>query len=312
MNFESTHNAVSKQEKKQSPEQAHEKLQQLLGEMSNEINAELAPLLSEKLHSVVDEHGAIRDDIFAKEHGGPLTSERIREYRAFVRTRERDWSGADDEKIQKYYRDVRGATNEEELIAAWKTERNKHDGALAEKAITILMYQFLKDEFFVLRTNTYDDYAHGIDNLIIEKSTGAVVCTFDEFIGSVDDERFQKKLTRERKQAQKQGATIEYGLGLVRGENGASYFECTAVRHVPTFTLPIQKEELSGLIQSLGDTVDRTSEGAHISLFSHIATSLAEQARTYMDELPEHSPVRARVVEFMSALTRIQMLGQTI
>jgi hypothetical protein len=295
-------------ERRHTPEVAHERLRILLAEMAHTVNAAFTPHLPEALHTtgLVDERGAIRDTAYLAEHGGPLSEERIEEFRMFVKTRERDWCEPENPNVQDYYRRKCNAQTEEEILTAWRKERSMHDGALAEMAVTILMHKFLQDEFYVLRTNTYDDYAHGIDNLIIEKATGAVICTFDEFVGSIEDERFQKKLTRERKQARDQGAKIDYGIGITHQTDGTVHVERKAVRHVPTFTLPINKTQLHTLLKELGETLDQPQSTATLETFTHIITSLAEQATMFKNDLPPESPVRARADEFMAALARIQ------
>ncbi len=308
MGIESLSPSPVSTERKRSPEAAYERLRGLLTEMAHDINTELAPHLPEDLQQtgLVDERGAIRDTAYLDTQGGPFSEERIEEFRMFVRTRERDWCEPDNPKVQDYYHHKHNAHTEDEILTAWRSERNKHDGALAEMAVTVLMHKYLKDEFYVLRTNIYDDYAHGIDNLIVEKATGAVICTFDEFVGSVEDERFQKKLHRERKQAHDQGAKIDYGIGIRHDIDGTRNVERKAVRHVPTFTLPIEKTQLQSLLHELGDTLDNPPSAATHETFTHIISSLSEQATMFKKTLSSESPVRARADEFMEALIRIQ------
>jgi hypothetical protein len=276
--------------------------------MSDVVNQELEEYLPEAFKGIglIDERGAVREELYSSENGGPIKPEQIEKYQQFNETREHDWSAFDDERVRKYYLEKYGADTDEKFMQAWHDERLKSNGSLTEMAVTVLLHKFLKDDFYVLRTNTYDDYAHGVDNFIVEKSTGMVVCTFDEFFGTVEDDKFLKKLDRERQQAVKHGATITYGLGVEYDSENNKQIVPKTIRDVPTFSLPISKEQCLELIDDLGENLNEEMGEISINVFKHIISSMVDQAKYFKDNLPENSPVLARVNEFMDALTRVQ------
>ena len=47
-------------------------------------------------------------------------------------------------------------------------------------AIMVLLHKMLKDDFVVLRSAKRDDYAGGVDMLIVNRKTGAVICAIDD------------------------------------------------------------------------------------------------------------------------------------
>ncbi len=291
---------------KNTPEAMVESLKEMVLKMSDDINDEIREFLPEEIRDgdLVDKNGMVREEMYSSEYGGPISPERIKQFKQFIETRERDWSGADDERVRKYFYNKYNISTEEELVEVWKEEKEKSEGSLAEMAVTLLMHKFLKDDFYVLRTNPYDDYAHGVDNVIIEKKTGAVVCTFDEYMGSDEDDRFIKKLDQERGKAMKHGATVTYGLGVENGEGGGKRkIVPQTVRDIPTFALPISKEESHALISELSEDLN---DDVSMEVFAKIITSLSEQSGYYKENLPEGSPVLARVEDFMQALSGIQ------
>ncbi len=294
--------------RKKSPEMMAKQLEGLLLEMSESLNRELDEHLPDSVKGMglVDEKGAVREDLYSSEHEGPIKPEQIEKYNQFVETREQDWSAFGDERVRKFYSEQYGADTDEKFMEAWHAERLKSNGSLAEMSVTLLMHKFLGDNFYVLRTNAYDDYSHGVDNFIVEKSTGTVVCTFDEFLGSSEDERFLKKLDRERKQAVSHGATITYGLGVEYTEDNERQIMPKTIRDVPTFTLPINKEQCLELIDDLGDSLDSEVGELSTEVFKSIISSLATQAEYFKEDLSADSPVLARVNEFMAALVKIQ------
>lgn len=301
-------NTFNSREVKRSPEVMATRLKELLQEMSGRLNAELSEYLPTSVQGMdlVDENGSICNYLYSSELGGSIKPELIEKYSQFVETRERDWSAVDDERVRKYYLDQYGADTDEKILQAWYNEKLKSNGSLAEMAVTLLMHKFLKDDFYVLRTNSYDDYAHGVDNFIVEKATGAVVCTFDEFLGSEEDDRFHKKLDRERRQAIKHGATITYGLGIEYDEENKRQIVPKTIRDVPTFTLPINKAQCIELINDLGDNLDEAIGGISMEVFRHIVSSMLTQAEYFKEDLPEDSPVLAQVNDFTVVLTGIQ------
>lgn len=301
-------NFTNNEKKKKTPEMMVTQLRGLLLEMSNELNSELDAYLPESLKGMglVDDKGAIRGDMYNAEFGGPIQPDKIEKFNLFVETREQDWSAIDDERVRKFYAERYGANTDEEFMQVWRNERLASNGSLAEMAVTVLLHKVLKDDFYVLRTNAYDDYAHGVDNFIVEKSTGTIVCTFDEFLGSSEDERFHKKLDREREQAIKHGATITYGLGVEYSEDNRRQIMLKTIRDIPTFTLPINKEQCLKLIDDLGESLGIEVGGVSIEVFKHIINSLSIQAEHFKIDLPNNSPVLARVNDFMVTLKNVQ------
>lgn len=301
-------NQIIGKENKKSPEMMVDQLKKLLIQVSENINSELREYFPNTVETInlVNEAGVISEELYKADLGGPISLEQIEKYQQFVETRERDWSAFDDEKVRQFYAERYGSQTDEEFMQAWHNERIKSNGSLAEMAVTVLLHKFLKDDFYVLRTNPYDDYAHGVDNFIVEKNTGVVVCTFDEFFGSVDDDRFHKKLDRERRQATKHGATITYGLGVQYSEDNKKQIIPQTIRNVPTFTLPINKEQCLALIDDLGEDLEQEVGDVSSEVFKHIISSMVTQAEYFKVDLLDDSPVLARVNEFMSALIKIQ------
>jgi hypothetical protein len=310
MSFESK-SFAPKREKIHSSEAARERLKCLLSELSERQNEYLAPFLPEGPAGAgaLDSFSAIRADVFSNRFGGPFDQKELDRDSTLAREREKEWSAAGNPSTQKFYSEKYGANTEDEIIAAWKKNREVHDGALAEMALTVLLQKFLGDGFLVMRTNCYDDYVNHIDNIVIEKSTGAVLCTFDEFIGAVEDERFKKKMEKERASAEKSGATIKYGVALEKNAEGKARFALRAIRDIPMFTLRIDKnkEELFALIDEFGDTLDTEKGETGRRVFSAIIQSLSEQEKMLRDNPLTNPKILEKLDEFAGALSGIKL-----
>jgi len=71
-----------------------------------------------------------------------------------------------------------------------ETEREHSLGDKMEKLKTVIFYKFLKDGFYVTRSSRYDDIKNGIDNIILDKKTGNIICALDE-VGTTSEEKLK-------------------------------------------------------------------------------------------------------------------------
>ena len=103
----------------------------------------------------------------------------------------------------------------ERLEKEWRKTNNLDDrlltdGERLEALKTIIFYKFLKDKFIIVRSSRYDDIKNKIDNIIIEKERGNIVCAFDEVSTLSGLELEKKKEIFLRNNIN--GATIKYGF----------------------------------------------------------------------------------------------------
>ncbi len=99
-------------------------------------------------------------------------------------------------------------------------------------AITALLHKILKENFLVVRTSTFDDYKNGIDNLILDKRTGAIICTFNEVLENEGGrERGEsKKVQKVKKSAALGGNKAKYAITLKDGKIIRS-----SIKNIPVF-----------------------------------------------------------------------------
>jgi hypothetical protein len=118
------------------------------------------------------------------------------------------------------------------------------NGERLEVLKTIIFYKFLHEKFIIVRASFYDDVYNQVDNLIIEKETGNIVCAFDE-VSTTSGPRLAKK--QERFLINNiNGATVKYGIrstkdGLIRGE----------IENIPIFYIALPQENIDKGIENL-------------------------------------------------------------
>lgn len=167
-----------------------------------------------------------------------------------------------------FSRDFYGRQPED--INVWRREQEAKDPSLTEMSLTLLLNKFLKNDFIVARASSYDDYNNGIDNVLIDKQSGEVLCGFDEVMVKKGESTSSKKEGKISRLMAKGGAYLKYGARLENGRLIRS-----TVKNIPAFYISLDKQELSALMASLRDSDD--NQGIEAKIFQKLLTSLEDQ-----------------------------------
>lgn len=160
----------------------------------------------------------------------------------------------------------------------WEKEKGKADkkplqekmsnGKKMEMFKTALFNKALGGKFFILRSSLFDDYNNGIDNVIVERGTGAVVGAFDEVVSKDGKAEKAGKVAAHNT---KGGAFLKYGIGLKDGQIIKQKNE-----HIPLFYLALEKEELIQAINNFDASEENLSE-LEKQLLEKLAGSVKDQ-----------------------------------
>jgi len=159
-------------------------------------------------------------------------------------------------------------------LGDWQRDKEKNSANLTEMALTVMLHKFLKEYFIVARSSSFDDYNNGVDQVLVYKPTGEVVCGIDEvIINPSDKDGASKKVSKLENIMNRGGARIQYGAKLQDGK-----LVRAEVRNVPAFYMSLSKAELGELLESLkNDKTDISS--VEEKIFSRLLDSLEEQAK---------------------------------
>lgn len=157
-------------------------------------------------------------------------------------------------------------------IDNWRDGKEKNPGNITEMALTIVFNKFLREKFVVARASDYDDYNNGVDQIIIDKETGAVVCGFDEVIGHNGDDGGNKKSQKIQHKMESGGAKIKYGATIEDGE-----LIRKKLKNIPAFYVAISKEELNELLLALKSDSPEPSQSEK-KVFVKLLNSLQNQS----------------------------------
>lgn len=236
-----------------------------------------------------------------REKGLPLTEDCRIDMRAFEEIYPEETIKKDQELVRKYeWKEYKGLSEEE-----IRKEKTKRDGEKLEMLKTAIFAKNLGEDFIVARTSLYDDFKNKIDNLILEKETGNVVCAFDE-VGESMDERYQEKvekvMTRNTKEG---GAGLEYGFKVEKDKEGQSKLVLGREKNIPLFYLVLPKRHIEGgikeLIPSFGEKSDYEKK-----LFNYFLNALFHQIN-YLKLGPDLNPtLRRRIDNFEKTLQKFK------
>lgn len=286
-------------------EQRSQRLLPLLADMASAANAELVKHGADPAAPVLNVDGSINMRSFIRKHGGPYSKEDdVRPDEQFVQDREYEWSDALNPKVQAY----QGVSTPEAVVDKFKQDRLESNGLVLEMALTVLLHRLIGSEFVVARASAYDDYANGVDTVIIDKATGDVVCTFDEVTDDAGGNRYAQKLDKTTAKAKRGGTTIRYGLTFQGDTAGKHQLVKKEINNVPLFYLALDRQQLQDLIKALPTDIHQAPSATELALFDHLTTLLERQAIWLAHEDNVAALVRERIISFQGSLKRMRQL----
>jgi hypothetical protein len=190
-----------------------------------------------------------------------------------------EFSGANNDNVKEHYKTQFGITGEQAIIEKSKKDKQKSKNYQMELAVTALLYKVLSDRYFIARTSKYDDYVNGIDNIIVDKETGTVVCAFDEVHEGGDGQRTAKKEQKILKSAKKGGAKIHFGLGMNDGQ-----LQRTELKNLPVFYLGLDTDHLNDLIEDMSTEGNGSLSKTEQLTFELLMQSVSKQIENISDQ----------------------------
>lgn len=276
-----------------------EKMKNVMERISAEVNSEV--LEKYGLEGLVDTSLHIDPRYFSREKGGIYDEEDIFDDEGTVYAQDRFNSSADNPGVQKDYKEKYGVETPEEIVVKYRENKEASKSSQAEMIITALLHKILKERFLVVRSSVFDDYKHGMDNLILDKETGAVICAFDEVLENLGDKErgASKKIEKIKKAAIKGGNEAKYGISF-RGET----LTRSHLRNIPVFYLTLESKDLIELTDLLYNNKESLGD-AETKLFSHLVSSIKEQ-KEMLEKLNLPPVMKRRLEGFEASLTTLE------
>lgn len=241
------------------------------------------PILDEKTRELSQRLNNDYGQIFAEDGSISLNSESDIE---FVEERENTWSKE------------MGKSRE-----TWLKDKEMNKSSLAETGITLLLDKALHEDFVVCKSSKYDDYKHGVDNIILDKETGNIVCGFDDVLGHRGDDGGEKKKDKIRKIMDKGGVSLKQGLSFK--DDGS--LETKDLHKLPAFYLAISKEDLELLLKNMNNEDEDQISETEKNLLLKFVSSMEEQLDSFKVSRLD-TKLQTNILEFEKSLTKIKSI----
>jgi hypothetical protein len=182
-------------------------------------------------------------------------------------------------------RDLSSVDEREKEIAEKENEKGKGSevGEHFELFKTALFHKFFDGSFVVVRSSRYDDLFHGVDNVILDRESGDIVCAFDE-VTTVKEPGITEKREKVTEINSKCGAELKYGLG-VNAEG--RIVKRGGIKHLPLFYLALPEQVLYRVMESFNSSRGRVrpTEG-EIKIVDYLVTLIEGQLKGLFLEVP--------------------------
>jgi hypothetical protein len=285
------------------PKNHTEKLKSLLENISRKVNQDTQQQYG--ISGLLNSDCTISMGGFSESGGGIYRDEDVERHRRDVKKMELDFSSANNPNVQDFYRSEHGIETPEGIVKRWKENKMKDKNGQTEMAVTALLSKILKDDFLVVRTASYDDYRHGIDNIILNKRTGEVICAFDEVHEGGRGERTNAKIEKVKKIAKKGGTDIAYGLNLENGKLTRS-----RMKNIPVFFLGLKSEELMKLLSHMEYDPDAGASSVEYEVYTKLVASLRDQQQKLLASPEVPNMLKEKLKTFENSLLALESIGQ--
>lgn len=206
---------------------------------------------------------------------GGLTAEEAR----FINEREEYWAKVKDPDARATFKKFYHLENltEEELTTwmyqHWENQKTKDKNALLEKLAAVIFKKGLGARCLIMHASKLDDYASGVDTILIDKKTNEAICGFDEVHDRKAGEGLTEKNKKIIKQAQKGGVTLKHALTIDGGQARPA-----TLHNILNFYITLDIDELEEALDKVDcNNLHTISEYEH-ALYIKLTSSIIQQA----------------------------------
>ena len=282
----------------ESLEQSYSRLKGLMKTIVDEIREDLRKNFAQE-NGFVDGDGSIRMNNFydSNVENQKKFAEKSQDDKKAVDLQERHWAGLDSNESKINRARAYGLPENADDKAILQEYRRHKETSLPnqlEMAITILLHKRFGDRYVVVRASKYDDYFNGIDNVLVNKETGDVICAFDEVRMDERSDRDTHKKERSRKKASEGGASLKYGFRI---QNNKILKQ--TIHSIPIFCLGLDSQDCSDLINNISYTDKATNPTLRVQPMNdteeRILQKLLDSIREQRDRLLEDANVQNHI-----------------
>lgn len=271
-------------ERRMSAEKSFERLKPLLKEVADDISKELKERFG--FERLINSECAIRMDSFYN-----IDPKKLRSDKEHVKKREMEWAGIEMPKEGEKPKQPLSQKEQERLdtenkakVQTWLEEEERKKSKQLEMVVTILLHKAFGDKYIVVRSSKYDDYTRGVDNVIVNKETGAIICAVDDVRENQwNDDRESGKDRVILDKTRAGGAELIYGFTLDANKK----IKLASLDNLPIFRLGLTEDEYDEIVNAVEYKSGETNELNEIEkkILDKILASIRKQRDTLLADL---------------------------
>lgn len=177
--------------------------------------------------------------------------------------------------------------------------RIRKRGERLEMLKSAIFFKNLRKEFIVVRSSLFDDVVNNVDNVIIERKTGNVVCALDE-VAEIKGFRYEEKRKEVLDKNFSKGVELKYGL-LLKKEEGEMKLKLSEISHLPIFYLALHESAIEKALDNFQNSLTEQSDYEK-KIFEYFIASLNSQIQSLLLSPNLHSDIEKRVQRFREIL----------
>ena len=167
---------------------------------------------------------------------------------------------------------------------------------------TAILHKSLSADFIVIRPAEYDQMANKVNNVILERKTGNIVCTFNEvenIRGSGYMEKEEKVLERNVKEA---GTMLKYALIMEDGKAKPA----PQIENIPVFYFALSEDSFEKAIKEYNPSREKMSnyENDIFDWFIYSINSQIKSLKSLASSNPLHPVLNNRLNLFEEAIKK--------
>lgn len=167
-----------------------------------------------------------------------------------------------------------------------------------EKLVPVIITKAVPERFVAVRTTEYDDIMNGVDNIILDRNTGGILCAIDECATSIDQGyhgvKKQGKIGR--------SASLEYGLKMAEDKVVPKKYN---EQSIPLLVISFERGELVDFVtNTLGSSLEKMSEGERAIYQKIIDTMHGQLLRILRKEAEEIKREKEDVEDLMPSVRK--------
>jgi hypothetical protein len=259
-------------ERGMNAEESFKYLSAILKEVACDISKELRERFG--FERLINDKCVIRMDPFHK-----INPNKLRSDKEYVKKREMQWAGIETQEPKqpldpKEQKQIDAAINTR--VQKWLEAEEKEKSKQLEMVVTILLHKAFGDKYIVVRSSKYDDYSGGVDNVIVNKETGTIICAVDDVRENQwNNDRESEKDRTILDKTRAGGAELIYGFTL----DADRKIKLASLGNLPIFRLGLTEAEYYEIVNAVKYKSGETNElnETESKILEKILASIREQ-----------------------------------